>query len=293
MISAKCTIPRLAETDSFFPNNFYADFESGISGGSGWNGNWKLGAGSHIQNVEQYTGNYSLENEENAFAFRSLDFTGGINMTISFYAKFVSVDVGESAYFSINDGTEHPIDSWTDGDDDDTWRYYEYNITGINPCANVILEFTTDFNSAGDQAFYDDIYVSMWKRNYTAETGYEYQEVRGSGEVHVIDPVSTIINGSSMLNELLWNFQFDRDNPELLSNHDYCIDNQTLGKTLTFEYCLGGDCRIIQRNETIPCDFGCNNATNSCNANPLVSVGIIIAIILGFAVAVWEVLKRT
>lgn len=63
---------------------------------------------------------------------------------------------------------------------------------------------------------------------------------------------------ANLLDEVLWNFQFDRD-ATLVSNHDYCIDNQTLGKSLTYEYCIGSECKTIVKNETIPCDFGCEN----------------------------------
>lgn len=261
MISAKCTIPKLVENIGYFPNNSYDGLESGISGGYGWNSNWILGAGSNIQSSESYAGAYSLECEENAYATRSFDFSDGINMTVSFYAKFYSIDTNEYAYFTINDGTERIIDTWENGDDDDTWRYYQYNITGINPSKNTQIVFRTDFNSALDQAYFDEIYISIYKTNYTEVLGYEYQTIRGSGEIHVIDPISTIINDTSLLDEILWNFQFDRD-ANLVSNHDYCIDNQTLMKTLTYEYCLGSDCRLIQKNQTIPCEFGCEN--NAC-----------------------------
>jgi hypothetical protein len=212
---------------------------------------------------------------------------------LSFWAKFNGFEAQDIAQVRLNDGISNPIKSWVDGDDDNTWRYYEFNVTGLNPTCNLLLVFDTNFDSQNDFAYYDDIRIHVWKQSANYTTGYEYQIVRGSGEVHVIDPVSTIINGSSLLDEILWNFQFDRDNPKLLSNHDYCVDNMTLGKTLTFEYCVGANCRIIQRNETIPCDYGCNQATNSCNANPFVSVGIILLLILGFSVFIWEVLKRT
>lgn len=285
MISAKCSLPKLVESKQYIYNYAYDDFESGVSGGIGWNDQWLIDAGSHIQNTEYYSGNYALECEENAFAMRSFDYTNGINITVSFFAKFYSIDLNEKAYFSVYDGTEHLIDTWEDGDDDDTWRQYNYTITGINPTCNLQVIFRTDFNSIGDKAYFDELNISIWKYNYTEAIGFEYQEVRGSGEVHVIDPVSTIINGSIFQNDLEY---LKIINTEMFSeitgiNSDYrCLDNMTSQHYENTTVTVDGNEYPVFKHEEISCISGCDYETGKCintRRNWIITLIVILAVL--------------
>ncbi|MHA3965121.1 MAG: hypothetical protein AM325_016460, partial [Candidatus Thorarchaeota archaeon SMTZ1-45] len=77
----------------------------------------------------------------------------------------------------------------------------------------------------------------------------EYVIVMSSGEIHVSQPLTNI--QIAIDNIIAFGSQ------ELESNHNYCQDNDTLIRVLTYEHCLGARCFTYQRNETIDCPRGC------------------------------------
>lgn len=103
--------------------------------------------------------------------------------------------------------------------------------------------------------------------------------VGGASEVHVSDiPFETYLEISTL------------PEPILVSNHDYCIDNNTLGRTLTWELCVRNRCELVTRNETIPCNYGCSN--NMCLPSPWNTLIIAIIIAVVIIIVIWWFTKE-
>lgn len=103
-------------------------------------------------------------------------------------------------------------------------------------------------------------------------------QIRGSGEAHVSSaiPENLTIDISEAVWETFW--LLGDPNEELVSNHDFCIDNQTLRKTITTEKCINSNCRTLVENRTIVCEYGCND--NACVLSPMFIWLIILIIII-------------
>ncbi len=80
-------------------------------------------------------------------------------------------------------------------------------------------------------------------------------EIRGGAELHVSDYVNEIQNYIIALAP-----------KELESNHDFCLDNTTLIKVLTYERLVGDDIFTDQRNETVICNYGCYKYFNTAES---------------------------
>ena len=86
---------------------------------------------------------------------------------------------------------------------------------------------------------------------------------------------------------LLWSEQ----NADVKANHNWCTDNQTLARNVTFNLIVDGNSsEIVTYSEEI-CRFGCDNRTNTCNPPVVEQYGIwllwIVVIIIGIGVINW------
>lgn len=87
---------------------------------------------------------------------------------------------------------------------------------------------------------------------------------------------------------LLWVSQ----GAQVRTNHDWCIDNQTLARNITFQINVDGNqTNIVSYSEEI-CRFGCDNRTNNCNPAPVEQYSIWAVVFLAFLVfGLWLVAK--
>jgi hypothetical protein len=102
--------------------------------------------------------------------------------------------------------------------------------------------------------------------------GSVINDIRGAGEIHVSDiPFETWILFSTL------------PEPALQSNHDICIDNETHIKILTWEQCIGNNCKNVSQNQTEFCPYGCygNETYGQCNPAPFDRTLFIILFIIG------------
>ena len=76
---------------------------------------------------------------------------------------------------------------------------------------------------------------------------------------------------------LLW----AQTNAILESNHNFCIDNSTLGRTITYTLTIDGNSTTIQTNSSETCAYGCDSITNSCSPDPF-NLGVYV---MGFLVS--------
>lgn len=82
--------------------------------------------------------------------------------------------------------------------------------------------------------------------------------------------------------------------PPMSSTSYYCIDNTTLMKNISFEFCEGGECELIEKTELIFCDYGCK--ASKCLPNPaeqnLLVIGIIFFAAIIILFLVWMSRRR-
>jgi len=117
------------------------------------------------------------------------------------------------------------------------------------------------------------------------ETTPEIKTIIGGGEVHVHEPELTA-NTEEFVKYLL-----SVGSLQLISNHDYCMDNQTLVKELTYQYCIDSKCFNTTRIEYVNCTYGCDLNTNSCYPSPAQQFLILFGLFVIFMVVLWLLAK--
>lgn len=83
--------------------------------------------------------------------------------------------------------------------------------------------------------------------------------------------------------EMLANARIINDRIINFHNNEYCIDNNTLQHNITYEYCVGNNCRIMSDIMDEACDYGCDWDRNECipaPANRALIIGGILAVII-------------
>ncbi len=99
-------------------------------------------------------------------------------------------------------------------------------------------------------------------------------QVGGSSELHI----------SQGIYERFW-----LQEPDLISNHDYCYDNITLIKEITKQKCLDSVCWDYLEYENVTCPYGCINITTTsgqCMPAPTETSVLLLEIILLFVALV-------
>jgi len=135
----------------------------------------------------------------------------------------------------------------------------------------------------GDRNILDIDYLSIGLVQVVSQT---IENIRGGGEVHIHNATTfskVIMNESG--EDLFWIFEKQKDliTETILSNHDYCWDNQTLAKSLTIQKCIGDKCYNYTKLELVHCEYGCSN--DRCNPSPITSYAIVIGIIIAIFIA--------
>jgi len=119
--------------------------------------------------------------------------------------------------------------------------------------------------------------LKVWRIEPVAEV----KSILGGGEVHVHEP-----DTQELIKYILTSGDF-----HLVSNHDYCLDNSTLVKELTYQYCLDGDCFNITRLQTINCTYGCDPNNNKCYPSPWQQFLIVVGLFVVMMVVLWLIAK--
>lgn len=88
-------------------------------------------------------------------------------------------------------------------------------------------------------------------------------------------------------------FNYIRQYGKILSNHNKCIDNETLGHNITYEIRIDLNQSIINVWAYEPCEFGCDTTTNKCNdssINQYLIIGLILLIIVVIIIIIIKVI---
>ena len=141
------------------------DFESHTwNGGSGWESAWAHSGDSSIITTDSpHAGSYHARlRRDTGYISREVDLAGRANATVRFWAKADSFEPTEtsSALISTNGGGDWVIlETWEEGDDDDIYHYYEYEITHYGLTADVIIAFDAEMSWKEDYFYIDDLEV--------------------------------------------------------------------------------------------------------------------------------------
>ncbi len=132
------------------------DFESGgISGGTGWNGDWTLvGLADIVTQQFPYQGSYHLRLRSNTGdARRSLDLSGKTAVRAQFWAKISGLEVVDTAIFSVSpDGTNWTtVKTWVNGEDDNVYHFWDFDLSSYSMTANFWLRFQSNNSNPSER----------------------------------------------------------------------------------------------------------------------------------------------
>lgn len=190
MVSAYCYIPSIILNET---NISYDGFEcGGFNCGYGWlNSSWDTSGSIIITTDNNPIGTYHTR-LRNANAYMDRYF----NMSADEYNNYDDVKLEfsvktrgweNSDYGDVNVydayGDYHTIREWWNGEDDNIYRTYSFNLkeaqyTNVTGCG-----FFMDGNADNDRMFVDEVRLVGY--DYIVGNESEYQIVRGSGEIHV------------------------------------------------------------------------------------------------------------
>ena len=182
--------------------------------------------------------------------------TTGFNITLR-NDTFLKVDTGRAH----RDGANIGVNRWL-------WD------SGANSQFTVYIDELMVWNATG-QAYFDPAFVLGAEWNATSPAVPPA-------------PIPTIEDFDYC--RLLWAEQ----HAGVLSNHNWCIDNQTIARNVSFQITVDGNVSTIVSYSTEICRWGCDNRTNSCNPSPIGQYGIwagwgsLIFIALGVLIWLWR-----
>ena len=107
------------------------DFEcNGFGCGTGWTGGWATSGGCEIVTLANPIDAYHLRGVSGCDATRYFDASHSSFVNVSFYATATSLESGDYCRYYYFDGiSNHELLALTNGDDDGTHDYYEYDVT--------------------------------------------------------------------------------------------------------------------------------------------------------------------
>jgi len=160
------------------------DFESKKwSGGEGWYGSWHHEGDASIQKGgSAYEGKYHLRlQRDTGYVRRAFDPYGETNVYLILHAKAQSFESGETAdCLASADGENWTVmRTWEDGEDDNTYRYYQINLSAYTATNRLWIAFDANMSEKGDKFFIDDIRAVVINRPI------DYEVVTTVGEVTI------------------------------------------------------------------------------------------------------------
>ncbi|MFH1836424.1 MAG: hypothetical protein ABH851_09575, partial [Methanobacteriota archaeon] len=141
------------------------NFESGgWGGGSGWIADWYREANTDVVAAGvSHGGLYHLRlRKANEYASRRVNLAGMSGASVRFWAKVDDFEVGETAELRISDDGGDSwvsMETWVDGDDDNVYRYYEYDVNAYMPSDEFVIAFDAEMSNTADYFYIDDLEV--------------------------------------------------------------------------------------------------------------------------------------
>lgn len=140
------------------------DFESGgWSGGADWLADWTHTSAATVNTTSPYGGSYHLlVLGPDGYAARSVDLSSQSVAHLQFWAKINAFEGQDEAYclVSSDNSTWHTVYTWTNSDDDDTYHYYDIDITEYGLSDEFWIAFSSGMSADDDYFYVDDISIN-------------------------------------------------------------------------------------------------------------------------------------
>lgn len=141
------------------------DFETGNwSGGSGWLNDWYSEGDADIRSDgSPYGGSYDLRlRGGTGYVKRDVDLSNHPNANLQFWAKANSFEGDEEAQclISANGSDWTAVKTWVNGDDDNTYHYYDIDLSSYDLSSQFWIAFDANMGAANDQFYIDDLAVA-------------------------------------------------------------------------------------------------------------------------------------
>jgi hypothetical protein len=156
------------------------DFESGDwSGGSGWLWEWYTENSPLITTAgSPHGGSYHLQMPSNGdyyYIARPTNMTGKSDARLRFWAKADSFGGADFAQCTIYDGSSwNTVATWTDGDDDNTYHYYDIDLSSYVMSSEFYVTFYAELAGTGADFYIDDLsIIASWVQTRIADDDFE------------------------------------------------------------------------------------------------------------------------
>ncbi len=160
--------------------------DSGSGGTGSWNDNWVFSGSWDINQTGEHEGSYHLllqgddnETPGDGYAEREVDLSGstGMGPYLTFWARVSSFESynNDEAYVKVStDGeTWDILRTFVDGDDDDQYHQYQFDLSSYGEPSSLYIAFQTSLSSTYDYFYVDDIKFINAVETTTIEPGVE------------------------------------------------------------------------------------------------------------------------
>jgi hypothetical protein len=156
------------------------DFESGDwAGGSGWLWDWWTEQNPTVTTSgNPHGGSYHIQMAANGnyyYIARPTNMTGMTNARVRFWAKADTFGGSDYVNCQVYDGTNwNSVQTWVDGDDDNTYHYYDIDISGMDMSNEFYVTFYAELSGSGANFYIDDVQlVAVWVQTQIASDDFE------------------------------------------------------------------------------------------------------------------------
>ncbi|MEE8046117.1 MAG: hypothetical protein V3T49_04680 [Dehalococcoidia bacterium] len=156
----------IAITASAVTSHATDDFESGdLDGGLGWDDTqWSANNSAEARTKEgPAQGSWHVRIRKDGSIERAVDLTGELAVSLSFWlkAKGFKDDATAAVIVTPDGGAPVTLQTWTDDDDDDTYREYLFDLDalGITPATLVTVRFEMNGSKNGEKIHVDDVQI--------------------------------------------------------------------------------------------------------------------------------------
>jgi hypothetical protein len=142
------------------------DFESGgWQGGDGWVNDWThTGDSSVVTDGNPYEGSYHMMLQaDTGYVCRTVDLSQQVSARLRFCAKFRSFESNETATCDVSsNGIDWTtVYTWTADDSDNTYRYYNVDLSSYDLTSQFQIAFSAHMSGTGDYIYIDKLDI-VW-----------------------------------------------------------------------------------------------------------------------------------